>query len=144
MFTDPQTQKTASWRNMDLPELYFNAMAWVPKGYPINFIPVASKGKSLQYSSMGKNYTTKNSFVCVTSMRPEIEALMNALAPGSKLNKKSSPGVCTDGMNIAGLAVSALMQPSSTGINLYNGTGPAVEQVSADSARLVQFQSYSS
>ena len=36
--------------------------------------------------------------------------LIDVLAPGSKVNAQTSPGVCTDGMNTAGLAVSALMQ----------------------------------
>ena len=35
MQTDINTNKTASWRIMDLPELYFNSLAWVPAGFGV-------------------------------------------------------------------------------------------------------------
>lgn len=90
---------------MDLPVLYFNQLAWVPKGAMVSFIPVANTGSNLTYSSLGKAFKVRNSFVCVTSTRAQIEAAYNKLAPGSNLTKKSNPGDCTDGLNIAGLAV---------------------------------------
>ena len=90
---------------MDLPVLYFNQLAWVPKGQMVSFIPVSNSGSNLTYSCLGKAYKVRNSFVCVTSTRKLVEAAYNKLAPGSNLTKKSNPGDCTDGMNVGGLAV---------------------------------------
>lgn len=55
--------------------------------------------------------------------------MMETLAPGSDVNPSTSPGSCSDGLNTAGLSVSGLMQPASTGINEYKGTGAAIEQL---------------
>jgi penicillin V acylase-like amidase (Ntn superfamily) len=116
---------------MDLPELYFNYLAWVPAGTKVNAMPVANNGSDLTYSTLGKTYDVKYSYVCITSTGLAIEAAVDLLAPGANITSSTSPGVCSDGMNTAGLAISALMQDSSTGASLYSAIppGPAVEQL---------------
>ena len=138
--------KQVSWRIMDLPELYFNSLAWVPAGMNINAVPVANKGPDLTYSTLGKAFPVKYSFVCVTSMEVAAEALFDLLAPGSNITRATSPGVCADGMNTAGLTISTQMQDSSTGANLYSQIppGPAIEQADVINYILATFSDVAS
>lgn len=125
-----------SWRTMDLNTLPFNQIAWVAAGQEIQLIPVTpDKG----YSSLGKTYTSKYNFVCMTATKELIGGIIDDLLPGLVMDFKKWPGSCSDGWNTKGLAVSGQMQYGDTGINRYNGQGPAVEQVDLITYMLAQY-----
>lgn len=82
-----------SFRNLELPVVYFDTIAWVPAGASVSLLPVAAK----KSSSLGTTYTVSNGFVCLTSANNVTKELVDAALNLTRLNKNRWPGSCTDG-----------------------------------------------
>ncbi|KAF8062972.1 cbh [Scenedesmus sp. PABB004] len=111
-----------SARNMDFANLPQLSISFVPSGSNDTFIPVYGVDG---YSTLGRTYARKHSYVCVTpAVKPFFAAAAKVFPPLRKVNITNWPGVCNDGINDAGLAVSLQWQLSTTGVPAYDPAQP--------------------
>ncbi|PRW57425.1 choloylglycine hydrolase [Chlorella sorokiniana] len=133
---DPQSDAVISWRHLDEPMTLFNGMAWVGKGTKLQLVPVLNSS----YSEAGATYKAEYSFACMTASRDIISFALEDALPDVQLEGKSWPGVCSDGMNDRGLAISMQMQFDTKTVNNY-GVCIAVEQMDSVTFLLANYES---
>lgn len=124
-----------SARNMDFAGLPPLAVSYVPSGLNDTFVPVWG----LLYSKLGKTYTRKFDYACVTPSRKLLYDAAAAAFPAwaKKVDISNWPGICNDGINSAGLGLSLQWQLDTKNVPPYNPLkpGPSVDQ--ADFANYV-------
>ena len=101
--------------------------------------PNSSSCSAAGRSPLGAAYAVKYSYVCVVAMRFALQSAYE-IAMKTSLPAKSWPGVCTDGLNGAGLAIALQWNRDVTAVEAYNGTGPAVDQIDASAYILANYK----
>ena len=109
----------------DFTNLPDDILVWAPSGTVVPLVPVSGKAN---YSTLGRSYTTRRNFVCISPLHTVLGNLID-LRYGISLPLRAWPGVCADGLNDAGLALSLQWQRDTNKVNGYTGKGPAVDQL---------------
>lgn len=99
-------------------------MIAVPAGLVTPVVPVTGD----TYSSLGRNYSVKYSYACISPLHAVLAAAFETTL-GAPLPPSAWPGICADGMNTQGLAVSLQWNRAINLVNNYKGKGPALDQV---------------